>query len=137
MYGISCENSDVDRPPAVSEDRPAHALTQEDVLGATAPVVVQSARLQALKFSSRPLNWGPLNIERRKEPHPGRAFFPAGTIEHLIFARLSDYYVRESNAKMMEGQYLAGQVSIHPARIPIRWEWKSKVENLLITLSPS
>src|SRR5690242_8094509 len=109
----------------------------EEVPDATAPVEMHRVRLHAVKLSSRPLGWRPLNIERREEPHAGRVFFPAGTTEHLIFIRLSDYYVRrETNGKMTEGQYLTGQVSLHPAGIPVRWEWKSKVENLLITLSP-
>jgi AraC family transcriptional regulator len=50
---------------------------------------------------------------------------------------LTDYYVkRESNGQMTEGQYLAGQVSVHPAGIPIRWEWKSKLNFLVMTLAP-
>jgi AraC family transcriptional regulator len=95
------------------------------------------ARPHAIKVSSRALGWGPLNIERREEPRPGREFFPGGTTEHLIFVRLTDYYVRrESNGQMTEGQYLAGQVSIHPAGIPIRWEWRSKLNFLVLTLAP-
>jgi len=102
------------------------------------PTEMHKARLHAVKVSSRPLNWGPLNIERREEPRAGREFLPAGTTEHLIFVRLSDYYVRrESNGETTEGQYLAGQVSIHPAGIPIRWEWTSKLNFLMLTLAPA
>jgi len=101
------------------------------------PIDMHQARLHAIKVSSRPFGWGPLNIERREEPRAGREFFPAGTTEHLIFVRLTDYYVkRESNGQMTEGQYLAGQVSVHPACIPIRWEWKSKLNFLVMTLAP-
>ena len=98
---------------------------------------MHQARLHAIKVSSRPFGWGPLNIERREEPRAGRDFFPAGTTEHLVFVRLTDYYVkRESNGQMTEGQYLAGQVSVHPAGIPICWEWKSKLNFLVMTLAP-
>jgi len=101
-------------------------------------IEMHKARLHAVKVSSWPLNWGPLNIERREEPRAGREFFPAGTTEHLIFVRLSDYYVRrESNGETTEGKYLAGQVSIHPAGIPIRWEWTSKLNFLMLTLAPA
>src|SRR5215212_1671344 len=101
------------------------------------PIDMHQARLHAIKVSSRPFGWGPLNIERREEPRAGREFFPAGTTEHLIFVRLTDYYVkRESSGQMTEGQYLAGQVSVHPAGIPIRWEWKSKLNFLVMTLTP-
>lgn len=99
---------------------------------------MHTVRLHAVKVSSRALGWGPLNIERREEPRAGREFFPAGTTEHLIFVRLSDYYVRrESQGETTEGQYLTGQVSIHPAGIPIRWEWTSKLNFLLLTLAPA
>src|SRR5436305_5819196 len=102
------------------------------------PVDMHQARLHAIKVSSRPLNWGPLNIERREEPRAGREFFPAGTTEHLVFVRLTDYYVRrESNGQTTEGQYLAGQVSVHPAGIPICWEWTSKFNFLVLTLDPA
>ncbi len=101
------------------------------------PAEMHKARLHALKLSSRSLNWGALNIERREEPRAGRDFFPAGTTEHLIFVRLTDHYVRrESHGETTEGQYLAGQVSIHPAFIPIRWEWTSKLNFLVMTLAP-
>jgi AraC family transcriptional regulator len=101
------------------------------------PIDMHQARLHAIKVSSLQFSWGPLNIERREEPRAGREFFPAGTTEHLIFVRLTDYYVkRESNGQMTEGQYLAGQVSVHPAGIPIRWEWKSKLNFLVMTLAP-
>src|ERR1700694_4757293 len=88
------------------------------------PIEMHNARLHAVRLSSRGLAWGPLNIERREEPRGGREVLPAGNPEHLIFVRLSDYYVRrESQGETTEGQYLTGQVSIHAARVPIRWEW--------------
>jgi AraC family transcriptional regulator len=102
------------------------------------PVDMHDIRLHAVRLSSRPLGWGPLNIERREEPRGGCEFLPMGTTEHLIFVRLSKYYVRrESQGETTEGQYLAGQVSIHPARVPIRWEWKGKTNFLLLTLDPA
>jgi AraC family transcriptional regulator len=112
---------------------PAAALASHSI----EPIEMHTVRLHAVKVSSRALSWGPLNIERREEPRAGREFFPAGSTEHLIFVRLSDYYVRrESQGETTEGQYLAGQVSIHPAGIPIRWEWTSKLNFLLMTLAP-
>jgi AraC family transcriptional regulator len=102
------------------------------------PIEMHKARLHAVKVSSWPLNWGPLNIERREEPRAGRAFFPAGFTEHLVFVRLTDYYVRrESNGETTEGQYLAGQVSVHPAGLPIRWEWTSKLNFLVLSIAPA
>ena len=102
------------------------------------PVEMHNIRLHAVRLSSRPLGWGPLNIERREEPRGGCEFLPMGTTDHLIFVRLSEYYVRrESQGETTEGQYLAGQVSIHPARVPIRWEWKGKLDFLLLTLDPA
>jgi AraC family transcriptional regulator len=102
------------------------------------PVEMHNIRLHAVRLSSRPLGWGPLNIERREEPRGGCEFLPMGTTEHLIFVRLSEYYVRrESQGETTEGQYLAGQVSIHPARVPIRWQWKGKTNSLLLTLDPA
>jgi AraC family transcriptional regulator len=102
------------------------------------PVEMHNIRMHAVRLSSRPLGWGPLNIERREEPRGGCEFLPVGTTEHLIFVRLSEYYVRrESQGETTEGQYLAGQVSIHPARVPIRWEWKGKLDFLLLTLDPA
>jgi hypothetical protein len=102
------------------------------------PVEMHNVRMHAVRLSSRPLGWGPLNIERREEARRGRIFLPVGTTEHLIFVRLSDYYVRrESQGETTEGQYLAGQVSIHPARVPILWEWNGKVNFLLLTLDPA
>ncbi len=105
---------------------------------ASTPIAAHLTRLHAVKLSSHRLGWGPLNIERREEPRAGREFFPAGTTEHLIFIRLNDQYVvRESRGETTEGEYPVGQVSIHPAAIPIRWEWKSKLEFLMLTLSPA
>jgi len=102
------------------------------------PIEMHKIRLNAVRLSSRPLDWGPLNIERREEPRGDREFLPAGTTEHLIFVRLSDHYVhRESEGETTERQYPAGQVSIHPARVPIRWEWKGKLNFLLVTLDPA
>ena len=102
------------------------------------PIEMHNIRLHAVRLSSWALDWGPLNIERREEPQGGREFLPFGTTEHLIFVRLSDYYVRrESQGEMTEGQYLAGQVSIHPARVPIRWEWSGKLNFLLLSLDPA
>ena len=119
------------KDPAVGDMSLAPAYSSE-------PIDMHLARLHAVKVSSRPRAWGPLNIERREEPRAGREFFPAGTTEHLIFVRLSDYYVRrESQGETTEGQYLAGQVSIHPAGIPIRWEWTSKLNFLMLTLAPA
>jgi AraC family transcriptional regulator len=102
------------------------------------PVQMHEVRLHAVQISSRALGWEALNIERREEPQAGSEFFPAGTTEHLIFVRLRDYYVyRESHGVRTEGQYRAGQVSVHPAGIPIRWRWKSNLSFLLLTLAPS
>jgi len=102
------------------------------------PVEMHNIRLHAVRLSSRPLGWGPLNIERREEPRGGCEFLPMGATDHLVFVRLSEYYVRrESQGETTEGQYLAGQVSIHPARVPIRWEWKGKLNFLLLTLDPA
>jgi AraC family transcriptional regulator len=102
------------------------------------PIELHTIRLHAVRLSSRGLGWGPLNIERREEPRGGREFLPAGATEHLIFVGLSDYYVRrESQGQTTEGQYLTGQVSIHAAGVPIRWEWTGKLNFLLLTLDPA
>jgi AraC family transcriptional regulator len=99
---------------------------------------MHNIRMHAVRSSSRPLGWGPLNIERREEPRGGCEFLPLGTTEHLIFVRLSEYYVRrESQGETTEGEYLAGHVSVHPARVPIRWKWKGKLNFLLLTLDPA
>ncbi|PWT74045.1 MAG: hypothetical protein C5B46_04675 [Proteobacteria bacterium] len=102
------------------------------------PVEMHNIRQHAVLVSSHGLGWGPLNIQRREEPRAGREFLPAGTTDHSIFVRLTDYYVRrESEGETKEGLYLAGQVSIHPARVPIRWEWTGRLNFLLLTLDPA
>lgn len=108
------------------------------LISTSSPVAAHLTRLHAVKLSSHALGWGPLNIERREEPHAGREFYPAGTTEHLIFVSLNQHYVlRESGGETTQGEYFAGQVSIHPAGMPIRWEWKSRVELLMLTLAPA
>ncbi len=124
---------------SVSRQESAKArVAAAHLVSASAPVAAHLTRLHAVTRSSHQLGWGALNVERREELHAGREFFPAGTTEHLIFIRLNDQYVRrESRGETTEGEYAAGQVSIHPAGIPIRWEWKSKLQFLMLTLSPA
>ncbi|MCC7547714.1 MAG: helix-turn-helix transcriptional regulator [Burkholderiales bacterium] len=117
---------------------PGVATAAPRLASALSPIPAHLNRPHAVRLSSHPLGWGALNIERREESHAGREFLPAGTIEHLIFIRLNDQYVlRESHGETTEGEYVAGQISIYPAGIPIRWEWRSRLEFLMLTLSPS
>lgn len=119
-------------------ESPHEPARSSHLVAASTPVHAHLTRTHAVRLSSRPLGWGALNIERREEPQAGREFYPAGTTEHLVFIRLNDHYLlRESRGETTEGEYLAGQVSIHPAGIPIRWEWKSRVEFLMLTLAPA
>jgi AraC family transcriptional regulator len=116
---------------ANSGDRPVASTASN------APVDVGQVRTQSVRVSSRPLGWGPLNIERREEPQPDGDFLPAGTTEHLIFVGLADHHITcESEGEIVEAEYVAGQMSIHPSRTPVRWEWGTKLHFLLMTLDP-
>src|SRR5262249_831304 len=72
-------------------------------------------RTESIRLSSRALNWGPLNIERR-EMEPSDDVLPGGTTEHLIFVNLADQHVMcESDGEITDAQYAAGQIGIHPS----------------------
>ena len=106
----------------------------------TAPadaVEVWRVRPESVRLSSRALGWGPLNIERR-EVEPASDFLPGGTTEHLIFVNLADHHVVcESDGEIIEGQYAAGHVGVHPSHTPVRWEWDTRLNFLLMTLDPA
>jgi AraC family transcriptional regulator len=88
-------------------------------------------------LSSRALGWGPLNIERR-EMDPASEFFPGGFTEHLIFVNLAEHHmVYESEGESSEGEYLAGHVGIHPSHTPVRWQWNTRLNFLVMTLDPA
>ena len=114
------------------------ALLKTEPRGAGAEAVeVALVRPESVRLSSRPLGWGPLNIERR-EVEPARDFLPGGTTEHLIFVNLADHHVVcESDGEIIEGQYAAGHVGVHPSHTPVRWEWDTRLSFLLMTLDPA
>jgi AraC family transcriptional regulator len=114
------------------------ALLQPVPPGAGAePVEVWRIRPESIRLSSRSLGWGPVNIERR-EVEPASDFLPGGTTEHLIFVNLSDQHVVcESDGEIIEGEYAAGHVGVHPSRTPVRWEWETRLNFLLMTLEPA
>jgi AraC family transcriptional regulator len=100
-------------------------------------VEVWRIRPESIRLSSRPLNWGPLNIERR-EMEPSDDFLPGGTTEHLIFVNLADHHVVcESDGETIEGQYVAGHVGVHPSRTGVRWKWDTRLNFLMMTLDPA
>ena len=100
-------------------------------------VEVWRIRPESIRLSSRPLNWGPLNIERR-EMEPSDDFLPGGTTEHLIFVNLADHHlVCESEGETIEGQYVAGHVGVHPSHTGIRWKWDTRLNFLMMTLDPA
>ena len=94
-------------------------------------------RPESIRLSSRPLNWGPLNIERR-EMEPSDDFLPGGTTEHLIFVNLADQHVMcESDGETTDAQYAAGQIGIHPSHTGVRWKWDTRLNFLMMTLDPA
>jgi len=69
---------------------------------------------------------------------PASDFFPGGFTEHLIFVNLAEHHlVYESEGESSEGEYLAGHVGIHPSHTPVRWEWDTRLNFLMMTLDPA
>ncbi len=100
-------------------------------------VAAWQVRPECIRLSSRSLGWGPLNIERR-EMDPAGEFFPGGFTEHLIFVSLAEHHlVYESEGEMSDGEYVAGHVGIHPSHTPVRWEWDTRLNFLMMTLDPA
>jgi AraC family transcriptional regulator len=114
------------------------ALLQPAPRGAaTEATEVWRVRPESIRLSSRALGWGPVNIERR-EIEPASDFLPGGTTEHLIFVNLADHHmVCESDGEIIEGKYAAGHVGVHPSHTPVRWEWNTRLNFLLMTLDPA
>ena len=114
------------------------ALLKPALRGAAAEAVeAWRVRPESIRLSSRALGWGPLNIERR-EIEPASDFLPGGTTEHMIFVNLADHHmVCESDGEIIDGQYAAGHVGVHPSHTPVRWEWDTRLNFLLMTLDPA
>ncbi|HWQ38542.1 MAG TPA: AraC family transcriptional regulator [Burkholderiales bacterium] len=102
-----------------------------------APLAVEpwTIRPESVRLTSRSLGW-PLNIERR-EVEPSSHWLPGGTTHHLVFVSLAQgRCVRASEEELTETQFEAGQVSIHPAFKPVRWEWDTRLSFVLLWLEP-
>lgn len=105
--------------------------------GPCAPVDLAEIRPESVRFSSRSLGWGPLNIERR-EIEPSAQWFPAGTTEHLIFINLAEgHCVREGVNEISDHAIEAGHVSIHPSEKPVRWQWDTRLSFIMLALEPA
>lgn len=113
-------------PPALLKAEPAHRRP--------APVEPWTIRPEAVRLSSRPLDWRYLNIERR-EVEPGFHDLPGGTTHHLIFVSLADgHCIRSSDEGPIETEFEAGHVSMHPALKPVRWQWDTRLSFALLYL---
>jgi AraC family transcriptional regulator len=100
------------------------------------PVEAATVRLAAVRMSSRPLGWRPLNIERREET-PGAHSLPGGTTEHLIFVNLAEgQCLREGLEAVVDSAFAPGHVSVHPAFLPVRWQWTTRLSFIALALEP-
>ncbi len=116
---------------------PAVALKPDCLDVAAAPVDAACVRPEAVRLSSRPLGWHPLNIERREEK-PGAHCLPGGTTEHLIFVNLEEgQCLREGIGEVVDRAYEPGDVSLHPAFRPVRWKWDTRLSFAMLALDPA
>ena len=100
------------------------------------PAAVEPWRIRpdAVRLSSRPLQWRYLNIERR-EVEPGSHDLPGGTTHHLVFISLADgHCIRSSAQGQTETEFEAGHVSMHPAFTPVRWQWDTRLSFAMLYL---
>ncbi|MGH8631238.1 MAG: AraC family transcriptional regulator [Burkholderiales bacterium] len=113
---------------------PPALLKAEAQRAEPAPTEPWDIRPDAVRLSSRPLNWRYLNIERR-EVEPGSHDLPGGTTHHLIFVSLADgHCIRSSNDELIETEFEAGHVSLHPALTPVRWQWDMRLSFAMLCL---
>lgn len=118
----------------VSRNRTLAAVSAS--AGGVPAVDVSEVRPESVRLSSRGLGWGALNIERR-EVEPSSDYFAGGTTEHLVFVNLAEHHVvRESAGEITEGEYVAGQIAIQSAGSPVRWEWDTHLNFLMMALDP-
>jgi AraC family transcriptional regulator len=102
-----------------------------------APTQIYDQRPDAVRVSSRGLDWGALNFERRELAPSARAL-SSGSREHLILVSLGTGRIaRESQGERVEHELSPGCVALVPSGIPVSWTWPTRISFSILTLAPA
>jgi AraC family transcriptional regulator len=90
----------------------------------------------SVRVSSRGLDWGALNFERR-DYRPSSRALARGSNEHLIFVGLTTgRVVCESGGARVEHALSPGCVALVPAHTPVSWSWSTRISLSVLRLEP-